>query len=208
MPHSPDASGPSGPVPAPPEIGEYAEQAVEYVRRAVGITMEYNSDTLPLLDHYLRSVPAEKAAAAHLVAATAGAYFGEVIRRQVGGHWDLGSSDPGSWRLLLPSGVWFFPAAMALAAILGPDTEDTAESADLDDTDPEHTDVMAGDWDASLMAPAALRGQVAGVLESMAEVSPEEYYSLCCRYDTIEHLQDVLAASAAQARGGDADADA
>lgn len=206
MPHPAGPSGPSSPTPAPAEIGEYAAQAVEYVRRALGVTLEYDSDTLPLLDHYLRSVPTEKAAAAHLVAATAGAYFGEVIRRQVGGHWDLGSSDPGSWRLLLPSGVWFFPAAMALAAILGPETEDTAESADMGDTDPEHTDVAAGDWDASLMAPAALRGQVAQVLESMADVSSEEYYSLCCRYDTIEHLQEVLAAAAAQARGGDADA--
>jgi len=43
--------------PVPARVREYANQAVEYVRRALGIDLEYDSDTLPLLDHYLRDVP-------------------------------------------------------------------------------------------------------------------------------------------------------
>jgi hypothetical protein len=44
-----------------------------------------------------------------------------------------------------------------------------------------------------------LRPHVARVLDGMADVSEEEYYSLCCRLDTLEHIQAVLAAMA-QAR--------
>ena len=65
-------------------VREYAEQAVAYVRRAVGVALEYDSDTLPLLDHYLRTVPelsAGQPATLKLVLATSGAYFGEVVRR-------------------------------------------------------------------------------------------------------------------------------
>ena len=35
--------------PVPPRVREYAEQAVTYVRNALGVTLEYDSNTLPLL---------------------------------------------------------------------------------------------------------------------------------------------------------------
>ena len=37
--------------PVPVRVREYADQAVAYVRRALGVALEYDSDTLPLLDH-------------------------------------------------------------------------------------------------------------------------------------------------------------
>jgi hypothetical protein len=196
MPRPPGSS--SSEQDSPAEVLEYADQAVQYVRRALGVTLEYDSDTLPVMDHYLRSVPGENAAAAHLVAATAGAYFGEVVKRRLGGIWDLPSRDPGSWRLVLPTGLWFSPAAMALAAILGPD--DDGNHGD-EVTDPEADSITGSDWDASLNAPGPLRALVAQVLDNMAEVSQEEYCSLCGRLDTIEHLQAVLAGVASARRG-------
>jgi hypothetical protein len=188
MPREPGSPSSEGDSPA--EVVEYADQAVQYVRRALGMTLEYDSDTLPLLDHYLRSVPGENAAAAHLVAATAGAYFGEVIKRRVGGVWDLPSRDPGSWRLVLPTGLWFSPAAMALAVILAADEGDGNHGDEV--TDPEADSISGSDWDASLNAPAPLRALVAQVLDNMADLSHDEYYSLCGRLDTIEHVQSVL----------------
>lgn len=185
---------------SPAEVVEYADQAVQYVRRALGVTLEYDSETLPLLDHYLRSVPGENAAAAHLVAAAAGAYFGEVVKRRVGGVWDLPSRDPGSWRLVLPTGLWFSPAAMALAVIVGSDEE---ESLSDEATDPEADSIAGSDWDASLNAPGPLRPLVAQVLDNMAEVSHDDYYSLCGRLDTIEHVQAVLAGVTSVRRGED-----
>jgi hypothetical protein len=201
MPREPGSPSPEGDSPA--EVVEYADQAVQYVQRALGMTLEYDSDTLPLLDHYLRSVPGENAAAAHLVAATAGAYFGEVIKRRVGGAWELPSRDPGSWRLVLPTGLWFSPAAMALAVILAADEGDGNHGDEV--TDPEADSISGSDWDASLNAPAPLRALVAQVLDNMADLSHDEYYSLCGRLDTIEHVQSVLAgvASARRDAGGD-----
>jgi hypothetical protein len=201
MPRVPGSPSPSADSPA--EVVEYADQAVQYVRRALGMPLEYDSETLPLLDHYLRSVPGENAAAAHLVAATAGAYFGEVVKRRLGGEWDLPSRDPGSWRLVLPTGLWFSPAAVALAVIVGSDEENGSLGDEI--TDPEADAVTGSDWDASLNAPGPLRPLVAQVLDNMADVSHDDYYSLCGRLDTIEHVESVLAGvtSARRTDGGD-----
>ena len=185
---------------SPAEVVEYADQAVQYVRRALGMTLEYDSETLPVLDHYLRSVPGENAAAAHLLAATAGAYFGEVVKRRIGGVWEMPTRDPGSWRLVLPTGLWFSPAAMALAVIVGSD-----EDGNLSDevTDPEADSITGSDWDASLNAPGPLRPLVAQVLDNMADDSHDDYYSLCGRLDTIEHVESVIAGVASARRGDD-----
>ena len=181
---------------SPTEVLEYASRAVDYVRRSLELTLEYDSETLPVLDHYLREVPGDNAAAAHLVAATAGAYFGEVVKRRIGGAWDLPSHDPGTWRLVLPSGVWFLPAAMALAAIRGPDQADDDLLDSDEGTDP-NVQIPPG-WDASLHAPPQLRVLVAEVLERMADVTQETFYSLCGRLDTLEHLHSVLAGAASE----------
>jgi hypothetical protein len=196
MPRAPGS--PSHSADSPAEVVEYADQAVQYVRRALGMPLEYDSETLPLLDHYLRSVPGDNAAAAHLVAATAGAYFGEVVKRRLGGEWDLPSRDPGSWRLVLPTGLWFSPAAIALAVIVGSAEEDGSLGDEI--TDPEADAVTGSDWDASLNAPGPLRPLVAQVLDNMADVSHDDYYSLCGRLDTIEHVESVLAGVTAARR--------
>lgn len=166
----------------PPRVREYADQVVEYVRRALGLTLEYDSDTLPLLDHYLRTlseIGSEKPATLQLVVATAGAYFGEVVRRRLGGRWEIGAEDD-EWRVVLPTGLNFAPAGFVAAAIA---------MADLDDLDSEFD------------APPRMRPYVQRALERMGEVSVEDYYSLCGRLDTLEHVHEVLVAVAAQMLG-------
>jgi hypothetical protein len=171
----------------PARVREYADQAVDYVRRALGLTLEYDSDTLPLLDHYLRTVPDGQPATLQLVIATSGAYFGEVVRRRLGGRWELGDADAGGgaikdiqWRVVLPTGLNFAPAGFVAAAIA---------RADLDDLDSEFE------------SPARMRPYVQSALERMGEVSVEDYYSLCGRLDTLEHVHEVLVAVAAQMMG-------
>lgn len=171
--------------PVPPRVREYADQAVTYVRRALGVTLEYDSDTLPLLDHYLRSVPNEQPATIKLVIATSGAYFGEVVRRRLGGRWEASGED-NEWRVVLPTGLNFSPAGFVASAIA---------QADLDDLDSE------------LDAPARMRPYVQQTLARMGEVSVEDYYSLCGRLDTLEHVHEVLVAVAAQMMGNADDAD-
>ena len=170
----------------PSRVQEFAERAVDYVRRAVGLTLEYDSDTLPLLDHYLRGVPEDQPATVALVALTSGAYFGEVVRRRLGGRWDTTADDATEWRVVLPTGLNFSPAGFVAAAI---------KQADLDDLDSEFD------------APPRMRPYVAQALARMGEVSIEDYYSLCGRLDTLEHVHEVLVAIAARLMANAAGAD-
>ena len=172
--------------PFPSRVQEYAERAVDYVRRAVGLTLEYDSDTLPLLDHYLRNVPDDQPETVELVALTSGAYFGEVVRRRIGGRWDTTADDIAEWRIVLPTGLSFSPAGFVAAAIM---------QADLDD------------FDSEFDAPPRMRPHVAQALARMGEVSIEDYYSLCGRLDTLEHVHEVLVAVAARLMGGPQDDD-
>jgi hypothetical protein len=180
-------------VAVPARIREYADQVVGYVRRALGVTLEYDSDTLPLLDHYLRNVPEDQAATLRLVIATSGAYFGEVVRRRLGGRWEVSNEDgqEEAWRVVLPTGLNFSPAGFVASAIA---------QADLEDLDSE------------IDAPARMRPYVQQALARMGEVSVEDYYSLCGRLDTLEHVHEVLVALAAKMMGnvdddGDDEAD-
>lgn len=166
----------------PGAVQEYAERAVAYVRRALGMTLEYNSETLPVLDHYLRSVPPDQAAtsaATELLAVTAGAYFGEVVRRLLGGRWEL-ADEPKRWRLVLPAGISFAPAGLAAAAIAQAELEDL---------------------DTAIDAPPRMKQYVEQALERMGDVSEDAYFSLSGRLDTIEHLHEVLVTVAAQLLG-------
>lgn len=169
----------------PARVREYADQAVAYVHRALGVTLEYDSDTLPLLDHYLRTVPDDQAATVQLVIATSGAYFGEVVRRRLGGRWEAAGEEE-DWRVVLPTGLNFSPVGFVASAIA---------QADLDDVDSE------------IDAPPRMRPYVQQTLARMGEVSVEDYYSLCGRLDTLEHVHEVLVAVAAQMMGNVDDED-
>jgi hypothetical protein len=170
--------------PVPARVREYADQAVAYVKRALGVTLEYDSDTLPLLDHYLRSAEGTQGATQQLVIATAGSYFGEVVRRRLGGRWEM-SGDESDWRVVLPTGLNFSPVGFVASAIA---------QADVDD------------FDCELDSPARMRPYVEQTLARMGEVSVAEYYSLCGRLDTLEHVHEVLVAVASQMLGQDPDA--
>lgn len=163
----------------PPRVREYADQAVSYVRRALGIQLEYDSNTLPVLDHYLRTVPEDQPAALQLVVATSGAYFGEVVRQRLGGRWELADQEA-EWRVVLPTGLNFSPAGFVAAAIA---------RADLEDLDSE------------IAAPPRMLPYVQRALARMGEVTIDDYYSLCGRLDTLEHVHEVLVAVAAQMLG-------
>jgi hypothetical protein len=157
----------------PAAVQDYAAQTVRYVQVAIGVELGYDSDTLPVLDHYLRGVPGEKPATLALVISTAGAYFGEVVRLQLGGRWEVEDLEPVEWRVILPSGISLVPAGMVAAGIARDDGID--------------------DLDTGLHVPPHLEGFVEATLDRMSQVTEEEYFSLCGRFDTLAHLQAVLA---------------
>lgn len=149
-----------------------------YVERSLGLTLTYDSETLPVLDHYLRGVPRDQPEIVELVVATAGAYFGEVVRRLVGGRWEL-AEEPQQWQFVLPSAIQFAPAAMVASVITAGE----------------------GGAEPALEAPARIRPHLQEALERMGQISADEYYSLCGWLDTLEHLHEVLVSVASAALG-------
>jgi hypothetical protein len=159
-------------VPAPGAIHELAERTVDFVRHAIrgkrgGIVLDYRPDTLPVLDHYLRGVPKEQPATVALITAAAGAYFGEVARRTLGGEWEQTASPPETWTLVLTGGLRIVPGALAESAIRQEEDE------------------------ACFEVPEEDRAVVEDALEGR-EVPEDEYYSLAGRLEVLQLIADVL----------------
>jgi hypothetical protein len=82
--------------------------------------------------------------------------------------------------MVLPTGLSFSPSGFVAAAIAHAELED---------------------FDAELDAPARMKPYVQQALARMGEIPADEFYSLCNRYDTMEHVHEVLVAVAAQMLG-------
>lgn len=96
--------------PPPGVIAELSDSCIRYVERALGVTLDYTLETLPLLDHYLAEAQKalvaqneEDPQAAHatlpLLVHTSGAYFGEVVRRRYPAWWRVSGHDPMAYRV-------------------------------------------------------------------------------------------------------------
>jgi hypothetical protein len=107
--------------PPPEPIPDYVTACLEYVRRAVGVDLDFTPDTLPILDHYAslaRTTIAERPPLEPLITQAVGAYFGEVARAHVPGFWRMPSQNVHDWavcsKLVF---LWFNPIGMAYDAI-------------------------------------------------------------------------------------------
>lgn len=82
-------------------IADLAASCVKYVEHSVGFTLDFQPETLPVLDHYVdlaRKAAHERKETAPLIAQAIGAYLGEVTRRKYGGFWRI-EDDPRSFRV-------------------------------------------------------------------------------------------------------------
>jgi len=164
--------------PAPPVIDELARACVRYVQEAMGMQLDYEPETLPLLDHYLASRRRDLASRpdlASLIARAAGAYFGEVVRRRVQTFWHVPTDDPSSWELRAePVYLSFNPVAVAHDVMSHGDEEGPTSRLELDDED---------------------RDLVEARLAELPAATENEFYSLCTWLEVID-----IAVDAAKAR--------
>jgi hypothetical protein len=87
-------------VPRPEPIDELCLACVDYVKRSLGVALDFTPDTLTLLDHYARSARADltkNAALLQVIAPALGAYFGEVVRSRLDGFWRLATPNQHDW---------------------------------------------------------------------------------------------------------------
>jgi len=168
-------AAPAGPN-APPAIAEYAQTCVRYVQTAVGAALDFQPETLPLLDHYLRTARSEAATRPEtlpLLATVAGAYIGEVLRAVFDCRWAVALQDPEDWTIEFPDlPIRVFPVAIAREAINGkPDSE--AETIVIDGED---------------------RDAVAERLDRLPQVSEEDYIAPSTRLEVLEIAVEVIRA--------------
>lgn len=174
-----DAPEPSEPAPAgpPPEaIAELAEACVRYVERALGVRLDYTAETLPLLDHYLAEARAELANRPEtepLLLSTAGAYFGEVLRRRHPSHWHLADEPSGHRVELETARIVVFPMNVVRECLyLGAPEEEGYV-----------TPLVLGDADREALARR---------LGELPQVADEELYAPSTRLEVIDIAVDLL----------------
>ncbi len=187
-------SGGSDVTPAPERIGELAEACVRFVERAIGVKLDYQAETLSLLDHYLeegRNAAREKPETAALVAHAAGAYFGEVVRRRHASWWRVEGIDPAMYRLELESAyLSFSPVQLMADALLRVDRPAEEESAAEEEDASERLELEEEDRDA-----------VAQRLAELPPVSDREFYAPSTRLEVIDIAIEAIRAR----RMGDGD---
>jgi hypothetical protein len=175
---------------APDRVRDLAEGCVRFVEQALGVKLDYEPETLSLLDHYVEQARAAAAAqptAAALVAHLAGAYFGEVVRRRHPSWWRAEGDDPSAWRIELESVYLSFSPVQLVADALFRGEEGVAEAA-------ERLELTEEDRDA-----------VAARLADLPPVPEEEFYAPSTRLEVIDIAVEAIRARR-MAEGDDADA--
>lgn len=181
---SPRASGPDAEA-LDAAVGDLERHLRKQVFHALKVELDGTTTSLAFLDHYLGLARDEtRAPLLELLAASAGVYFGELLRRQFGGTWVGRADNPRSFRLLLGAQyLHLTPVAVALAAILRrePDDEDLDCALHLDQrSGPEQDPRSDAAWiEERLMAAPP--------------VPEDQFYSLTTRYETIALIVELLA---------------
>jgi hypothetical protein len=145
--------------PPPPAVADLADACVRFVEKALGFQLDYTPETLPVLDHYLeqaREAAAERSDALLLLAHTAGAYLGEVIRRKHASWWRVEGDDPVAWRIELEAVYLAFSPMLFIreALLRPPSAAPLQEAADAgDDGEEEERDEKEEDEEEARMAP-------------------------------------------------------
>lgn len=161
----------------PPKVEELTQACVAYVERSVGVKLDFEPETLPLLDHYLSEARDSlniRPEVSPLVVHAMAAYFGEVARRRHGGRWVMPTDDPGSWRVELEAAPASFSPAHVVAVSLG--TMDTDSGLSVFEID------------------SAIREAATARLAELPPVSEREYHAPSTWLEVIDIVVDVARA--------------
>jgi hypothetical protein len=173
-PASDDRIEPDATAEPPPRVAELALACTRFVATRYGVTLDFTPDTLSLVDQWVRDARkevAERPEVEPLVQTTAGAYLGEVIRRQFGGRWFAQGEESG-WRLYLSTVYCAFnPVGLIREALL----LDTAEG-----------------WHAHFELDPGEREGIEARLAALPEVDEDEYYAPTTRYDVVCIVVEAL----------------
>lgn len=171
--------------PPPERVAELCAACMRFVASKYKVSLDGTSDTLSLVDQYVRDAreaARERPESVELVAPAVGAYLGEVMRQEFGGEW-WAEGDHDAWRLYFTNVYLAFnPLGMAREAITM--TEEPG-------------------WHAHLALDPGEREEIEARLAAMPEVDAEEYYLPTTRLDVVTAVVETLRARAEAAGIGD-----
>jgi hypothetical protein len=171
-------------------VDDLVQSFREQIRRAVGVELDDTPTSLAFVDHYLRLAQSEdREAIVLLVGAGAGAYYGELIRREIGAIWIGDGEDPRRLRLLVtPQFLYCSPVDQALQAVVAC-AEDQALRASLAIDDAFHVPENAATTDGGEPDGAWLEAR----LSERPPVPEDEFHTLTCRFETLQLMLELLA---------------
>ncbi len=146
---------------------------VTSVKNATGLLLDLTQDTLPILDHYADLADSPRDEVVSLLAPMCGAYFGELIRRELDdGHWQNLEGSHSEWRLGFDRcSLALNPIGVALEVLLGQEVSE---------------------WGAHLETAPSERLRVKEALEVYGDVRDRDYYSFSVRFEAIEQAYRAL----------------
>ena len=162
----------------PDEVAELVASCVRFVHASTGMMLDFSSETLPILDHYLleaRSELKQRPEAAPLVAGATGAYFGQVLGKELNAFWHASEPDPQRW-------LACFQTAYLAVSPVGIAYDLLYEGAAHGGPSPE------------LMLAAEDRDSIEQRLLALPEAPPEDYYTFSTRFDVVQIALDALRA--------------
>lgn len=176
--------------PAPQAISDLAAGCVRFVQNALGIALDFQPETLPLLDHYIeqgRSAVCDRPELLPVLAQAIGAYFGEVVRRRHPSWWSVEGDDPATWRVQLePVYLSFSPIQIAADALrLGGPRAGGSGGEEKEE---------ASDAPAGFELDEEDREAVMARLADLPPVSEEEFHAPSTRLEVIDIIVEAIRA--------------
>lgn len=162
--------------PPPTSLAELSNSCVTFVKRAIGIELDYSQDTLPILDHYLREARkhAQQPEVLAPLVATAGAYFGVLTTRQFRGAYLHEAREYEQMRVQFSTiFLHFNPFGIA---------QEVLSQAD------------APGWNAHFSTLPDQRKVIEQSLDQGLRLCEEDYYSFSVRYEMLDQVVAVLLA--------------
>ncbi|CAN5453896.1 hypothetical protein BH09MYX1_BH09MYX1_48650 [soil metagenome] len=160
---------------APPSnVAELYASFLRFAAQKYKVPLDFEEETLPIVDQYVRDARAEitvRPESLMLVAASIGAYLGEVVRRRYGGYWVADGEHEGYRVLLSRVHVSFNPIGMALESLTG--TEATG-------------------WGAHFELDPGEREVVNARLEVIPPVDEDQYYLPSTRMEVLSVVYETL----------------
>lgn len=171
--------------PSPREIVELADACVRFVKRATGVELDYAPETLPVLDHWLRdaaTAAADKDETRDVVALSAGAYFGELVRRRYACWWRLDQGTTDARIEMATMFLSFSPMDMARDALRFSKAADGSEGRAHDGAEPG-SGFELDEEDQAL---------VEARLAELPAATPEEFYAPSTRLEVLDIAVDAI----------------